>query len=506
MGDSPKTEGLPRRILSYPPPAADEPPLDPSEEPSKPVDPQSLQASSSFLDKADRLTNQRNKYQTVPKGMEISWFGDPPTPRIQKTNIAYFGDHNRAYFHWNEARLQGKIKQGAVLLHFDTHDDMQFQRWGHTLPPTGEEASLEAYNHFAETLGIASYIAPAVYEGSVSEIYWILPDWAPRESTRGKSFWNDEASFKALMNKCSSAQAEVWHRLLGQERDVVFYVASFAKAEIYFSPVPPDNQDGLFREVRKITVHKVYKEELPDFKDEKRSVIANFDQDWVNNTGFDTLGHLDPGLSLKESLRAVRGLVATLREKNIRPGSVTIAGSPEYTYTDQVDDTTAELVGQLIKQGVVQEVALIKGTPSFSVNTSYLAGAISRFVRSNMESDPRLTQDLKTVNAFNRERVSIQMRSIDETRHETHSADAGRAIFIHNRALPSKYGDEEKHFEIARGDYHPFFDLCEAYGLVHVKEALLRLEALQLQEDTPPEQIRQAYTNFLEQLQPMVLP
>ncbi|MBI2083930.1 MAG: UPF0489 family protein [Deltaproteobacteria bacterium] len=448
---------------------------------------------------------------------------------VQRADIAIFGDHNRAYYYWHKAFQEGDVKKGGILIHFDTHDDMQVSE-NNLLPPTSEEIAqagtpeqrLEIFDRYADELEIPTFIAPAVYEGLFSEIYWVLPDWAPRGSKMGNHLWLKDSDnlvreFKMLESIKDRSVLEDrrlrelgrWIAMLGPEKDLTVYYGKKKGPpdSVYFSPLPP-RKGECAGEVRKIIVHKVYKEDLPDFSREKRSVFVDMDQDWINNTGHDTVGDLDPHLTLDQAREVARGFVKTLREKNIRPGVVTIAASPEYTYTDQVDDTTVVLVEELLRQRIVTQPEFIEGKPSYSGNIYYLARSLRKFVEGNRQKDPRLEPGQKKalVASFNHETVQIDLRFFDETRHDSTPSDIflaqDRGIF--NRAVPSPMGLHDFIKTVERLDYREFIQRCDEYGLTNLSAVVRHLQWMQAQGDATKDEMEWAYNLVLGVLDPIL--
>lgn len=258
-------------------------------------------------------------------------------------DISLFGDHTRAYYYWQKAIADGNMQKGAVLIHVDAHDDMKVRTDSPPPPDTSsnEQEWLNTVDNYvaSKQIGVETFIAPAVIDGTVSEIYWVLPDWAKKDTPFYGAYWYPwKTGFDPILHSNS-------YLLGNMERDYTFY-AWEEGGKAYFMPVPPQND---FVVARKIIVHKVYKEDLPDFTFEKRSIILDIDQDWMNNIR----RGLSPNNSLAESIDLTLGLTDTLAEKNVRPSTVTVASSPSFANAEQVEEINDTLIKELPLRGVL---------------------------------------------------------------------------------------------------------------------------------------------------------
>ena len=80
-------------------------------------------------------------------------------------------EHHEAFYYWGLAVENGYInKKGNTLFHIDHHDD--FESGGYFRDFTKPFENLEERKKFTyESLGIADFIVPALYEGIFSKIY-----------------------------------------------------------------------------------------------------------------------------------------------------------------------------------------------------------------------------------------------------------------------------------------------------------------------------------------------
>ena len=81
-------------------------------------------------------------------------------------------EHNEAFFIWNMARASGVIPDtGNTLLHIDEQSDLGVPRLRYSLNDLPKEPSL--LERVTRNLPISSFIIPAIYQGMVSEVFWI---------------------------------------------------------------------------------------------------------------------------------------------------------------------------------------------------------------------------------------------------------------------------------------------------------------------------------------------
>lgn len=399
--------------------------------------------------------------------------GAPDQCKGLATRVAAFGDHNWAYYYWKRAK-----PEGALLIHYDSHDDMGYDSNTTPLPPGGDNS--EQIWDYASRLPIGGFIAPALFDGTVDEVYWVVPNFE-------KGFNLDEF---------------IW---FGSDR--TFYLAKIKEGEseqIWFSAAKPDKktEKKLTTPVRKIFVHLRTKDQLPNFSQEKRPVILDIDEDGIAYTGYgNTTGQTQSFPSPEEAERRARDLVKTLMvEKQINPVVVTIAGSAEYAPTEVADDIAQTLVDESVKYLQCPDVVVSRTVPT--LNISFLAFSLYQFVDDNRRHDPRLQKESHAdqVSHFNDEGVSWGVGQIDERKHIKWGCDTDRMERngIINRCLPYYLEIFLCPYVTGRGEYEFFINSCEEYGLVNLAEALEKLEELQSHPTTSPEALERAYQNVID--------
>lgn len=135
---------------------------------SDPKDPKNIVPALKKGIISDLQINQNNITHNGESGLTESIrfeYGENKTP------IYIFDKHNLTFFAWCEALKENKIHAGAVLLHFDDHDD--------SVIPSQNNIDIHNLNEVAsytKKLNINEFISPAIKSGLVnSEVLWIAP-------------------------------------------------------------------------------------------------------------------------------------------------------------------------------------------------------------------------------------------------------------------------------------------------------------------------------------------
>lgn len=267
--------------------------------------------------------------------------------------------HGKAYSNWEMERIKGNLQDNAVLIHFDSHPDMGaagiLPR-----PMTREEAqNIEYY--------IASFISPAVLQGLVNEVYWVVPPSLNLEEWRIKiaqELQNEKDIFqqgylKELLEITKPGMKKIYVGIITHQNDY---------QSTYFSPFLPE-ENLMVREnesveiLKTINVHTVSIEQLPDFSDEERSVIIGFDEDYYLNAPSEPF---DPQRT-QEIQDKIEEDVSILMEKHVEPDVISMALSPGYTPIPYMQVITETIVEELDKQGMVRIHRNAQGDPVVSV-------------------------------------------------------------------------------------------------------------------------------------------
>ncbi|MFC1592867.1 ROK family protein, partial [Candidatus Omnitrophota bacterium] len=275
---------------------------------------------------------ERSEFQFILKELRNSYLATP---------FYLSAEHGRAYSYWEQARLEGKLTDGAILVHIDAHNDLRYPNKIQNRPNTIEEAKKVSYD-------IVDFIVPAVAWGLVDEIYMVVPEF-------------QEVSYR---------------RSEDGEEIVVF--------------------NG--REERRAKVHYLRTCELPDFSNETRPVILDIDEDYFIVSILDTEGwpstamtvlnnepkrigfgsfdaeSVEPEIVREELRKNIKSLISNLLDKKLKPAIVTVAiSAPVYTPLQYADFITEALRAELraerifLKDDVVMKAGIFD---SLSGNTA----------------------------------------------------------------------------------------------------------------------------------------
>jgi hypothetical protein len=199
-----------------------------------------------------------------------------------------------------EIATPGQTQENAdpkVVIHFDSHSDLN------TVFKAGNAPT------------IANYLNQAVLDGTVSEIYWVLPEYARAGTPQSDSFWPAPDSFNFGGGP-----------FLGtDQRDYTMFVYEEGTSFVRLPKTP----------LAEVKVHKVYADELPDFSAEERSLYLDVDADYFSNTGYGSVAGYNP--TEEELAFGLAGFDRALATKHIRPQVFTLSASPFYTACEDID-------------------------------------------------------------------------------------------------------------------------------------------------------------------------
>lgn len=84
-----------------------------------------------------------------------------------------FDNHNHALFAWQEAREAGILRDNAVLLHIDDHDDLSpFNQRNQQPAHLSRQFIREHFGEAHDEISIQKFIEPAIAEGLITEMYF----------------------------------------------------------------------------------------------------------------------------------------------------------------------------------------------------------------------------------------------------------------------------------------------------------------------------------------------
>ncbi len=104
--------------------------------------------------------------------------------------IEIFNDHQWAFYYWKKSQLENKIGGNNILIHIDHHEDHD----GVFKLPKEITNLTELKNYVSNTSNIVdyNYISAGIYDGLISEIYWITKKAGePKETVWEYSLYND---------------------------------------------------------------------------------------------------------------------------------------------------------------------------------------------------------------------------------------------------------------------------------------------------------------------------
>ncbi|NQT07285.1 MAG: UPF0489 family protein, partial [Candidatus Omnitrophica bacterium] len=235
-------------------------------------------------------------------------------------------NHGRAYNAWTLSRLKKRVRKGAVLVHFDWHEDASEYPYG-GYPKTPEDALKRDY-------ASSHFIAPAALEGTIDETVFVIP--------HGSSI------------------------TLGDEEltvgDYMFYAV---KQRVRIRKVPTcriitekeyGEEKHKILSGRKIKVRVVSDVDgLRAYEDDERDIICDIDFDFIHVTSSGETRYKN-ATTPDETREVIRGEVSKLREYLIKIRKktkvVTMALSPETTPYESMFYIWRELQETLAELGI----------------------------------------------------------------------------------------------------------------------------------------------------------
>ena len=184
--------------------------------------------------------------------------------------------------------------QPLVLVHIDYHADIMRNNEHITIRHEG----------------IGNYINRLMSDGTVREVYWVLPDSSASASQR-RLFWDTSRADDVYFND--------------GPRDQTLYVRP-GDHQLLFAR--PRHTDGL----RAIAVHKRLLKDLPSFAAHRSDLWIDIDADFFSNTGIWTRGKASLRFTPRELERQLEAFVRLLERKGAHPVLTTGSLSPGFTH------------------------------------------------------------------------------------------------------------------------------------------------------------------------------
>jgi hypothetical protein len=276
-------------------------------------------------------------------------------------DVDIFSNHGWAYASWETARLKGKIRDGSVLVHLDSHYDNQGMQGVVARPAAVEEARPIEY-------GLVNFIAPAAAYGLIDEIYFVLNpkylqavEFNPRTEKRFIARFKDNRGMEAVQWVATDRESkptpeEAIHEILQGK------TGNYSKEEIKIIEIRGP-----------VTLHfDMFVDQLPDFSGETRPIILDIDEDYFflvasikqnmidANTfkqGYYVQEKDNPYYDRKAKQSVDNDIIYAvnqLTKKHLKPGIITIAVSPWYVFEPSIHQISQRLIAYF------EEASLIK--------------------------------------------------------------------------------------------------------------------------------------------------
>jgi hypothetical protein len=267
--------------------------------------------------------------------------------------------HGGAYSARERSRLEGRIRDGAVLVLLDSHADLMDQVGLVPRPASIAEADRIEYD-------IASHIVPSLADGLVTEIIHVgnrrldrlgrLPAHVPEVRQVWVVRVRDRTGVDAavLLDGDRPVPATALARmqpLLARRARAIDAVLMRRQPLFERRPRPIEDVQVVQIADGPVTIRTTFPDDLPDLSSQTRSVILDIDED------FFVLGPRTDPATVAENDEAARDIDWTLDRlvgRGLRPGSVSIALSPGYTPESDMVPVAAALLAALERTGVLR--------------------------------------------------------------------------------------------------------------------------------------------------------
>jgi hypothetical protein len=266
--------------------------------------------------------------------------------------------HGGAYSTRARARLEGRIRDGAILVLLDSHADLMDQVGLVPPPSTGQDADWIEYD-------IASHIVPSLADGLITEVIHLasrridrqgrLPGHLPSTRqlwiARVRDATGVEAALLLTGAKPTRLDAAARVRRVLQHRNKTLRALTAPTSTDVASEDWIDAVELVDIQSRPVMVRTTFADDLMVMPGGRRSVLLDIDED------FFVLG---PHIVAREEKgeREMRGEARTVMERlsraQLRPDLVSIALSPGFTPESDMVGVTAALLEHLDRSGLVR--------------------------------------------------------------------------------------------------------------------------------------------------------
>jgi hypothetical protein len=279
--------------------------------------------------------------------------------------------HGGAYSARELARLEGRIRDGAVLVLLDSHADFMDQVGLVPRPLTPDDADWIEYD-------IASHIVPSLADGLIGEVVHV---GNPRLDRQGRLPGHLPAVRELWVVRLRDAIGVETAVLLEGERPTP--LDALARAKRLLQRRAKSVQDFLARtqsidrnsrpsaavelvDVRPtpVIVRTTFLVDLPQFVADHRSIVLDIDEDFFVLGPSGTTG--DDATRI-EIARDAQDAMQRLAERGVRPDLVSIALSPGYTPEDDMVPVTAALLAEIEIAGFAR-FGRVPASPSLEIH------------------------------------------------------------------------------------------------------------------------------------------
>ncbi|TAN62754.1 hypothetical protein EPN16_00900, partial [bacterium] len=272
-------------------------------------------------------------------------------------------DHNWAFFYWKMAQKMGLLpasdpalsqqkKTKTVLVHFDAHEDIGGD-FGIVVTPALDKNNEDLAKTAQDHLEIDNFITPAVGEGLVDEVVWVVPPEARETSgtyVPGYGVYEilvrrekNESGHNKFVLKSRLAQEGSFKNYIKETQDQIKKRMGKKEEEKLIEILSED-----VRNTRMVRIHIVSPADIQTLKnisEEATNIILDIDEDFTGTSDplmrKWSLPHFLTSEARHEEL--LRNLDDFYKNPDVQKkiGVVSIALSPGFTYNGESRDITA---------------------------------------------------------------------------------------------------------------------------------------------------------------------
>jgi hypothetical protein len=279
--------------------------------------------------------------------------------------------HGGAYSVRERARLEGRIRDGAVLVLLDSHADLMDQVGLVPRPVTVEDADWIEYD-------IASHIVPSLADGLISEVVHVgnrrldghgrLPGHLPTVRQLWVVRLRDATGVETAV--LLEGERPTRHDALARARPLLQRRAKSVHDFLTRTqPIVPRSRPSAAVELvdvrpTPVIVRTTFLDDLPHLVADRRSIVLDIDEDFFVLGPWEAAGG---DAARADIARDVQDAMQRLVQGGVRPDVVSIAVSPGYTPEDAMVPVTAALLAELEIAGFAR-FASPPATPALEIH------------------------------------------------------------------------------------------------------------------------------------------